>query len=135
MSRFSLATALLSLFLIAGVSRTRANDSTVGPWSYLPVKIPSPLASMSVDMLTLNGNSKQSIILAGGCDSADGNVYIEDIDWAMCPSVTSKVSSFLKFINSLLALVRCVNENHARNHNISSCLSYTHLGLRIRPSP
>ena len=94
MSRYSLATALLYLFTI--VNNAHAHESTKihGPWSYLPEEIPTPLSDMSVDMLTLNGNTEQSIILTGGCDSADGNVYYE-ADWGegfACSSVTSKVS-------------------------------------------
>jgi hypothetical protein len=95
MSRYSLANALL--YLITIVNNARAHESTetdYGPWSYLPVKIPTPLSDMSVDKLTLDGNTEQSIILTGGCDSADGNVYYE-ADWGegfACSSVTSKVS-------------------------------------------
>ena len=101
MSPRSFASALLlSLFLFCTVKNTYANESTVddgpGPWSYLPVKIPTPLSDMSVAiMLTLNdnGNTQQRIILTGGCDSADGHVYFNETDWALCLSISSKVSS------------------------------------------
>lgn len=66
------------------------------------MEIPTPLSDMSVDMLTLNGNTEQSIILTGGCNSADGNVYFE-ADWGegfACSSVTSKVYAFDPIRNS-----------------------------------
>ena len=99
MSRYSLATALLSLFVIVSTASAHEGSSGDpfggGAWSYLPVEMPTPLSDMSVDILSVNGNDKESIILTGGCDSADGNVYSE-ADWGegfACSSVTSKVST------------------------------------------
>ncbi|KAL7427631.1 hypothetical protein ACHAXH_000653 [Discostella pseudostelligera] len=106
MSRYSLATALLSLFVI--VNTASAHEGSTGgafgggAWSYLPVEMPTPLSDMSVDILSVNGNDKESIILTGGCDSADGNVYFE-ADWGegfACSSVTSKVYAFDPIHNS-----------------------------------
>ena len=102
MSRYTLATALLSLFILV-VHYTRAHEGSEidsqggGAWSYLPIEMPSPLSGMSVDVLSLNGNMEQSsIILTGGCDSPDGNVFYE-AEWGegfACSSVTSKVRSY-----------------------------------------
>jgi len=99
MSRYSLATTLLSLFVIVSTASAHEGSSGDpfggGAWSYLPVEMPTPLSDMSVDILSVNGNDKESIILTGGCDSADGNVYFE-ADWGegfACSSVTSKVST------------------------------------------
>ena len=103
MSRYTLATALLSLFILVVVDNTRAHEGSEidsqggGAWSYLPIEMPTPLSDMSVDVISLNGsNMEKSIILTGGCDSPDGNVFYE-AEWGegfACSSVTSKVRSY-----------------------------------------
>ncbi len=96
MSRYTLATALLSLFILV-VDNTRAHEGSEidsqggGAWSYLPIEMPSPLSGMSVDVLSLNGTMEKSIILTGGCDGPDGNVFYDEAEWAVCSSVASKV--------------------------------------------
>ena len=100
MSRYTLATALLSLFILVVVDNTRAHEGSEidsqggGAWSYLPIEMPTPLSGMSVNVISLNGsNMEKSIILTGGCDSPDGNVVYEH-EWGVCASFSSKVRSY-----------------------------------------
>lgn len=106
--RYSLATAFLSSLFVNKVmfSAHAHEDEEFGgsgvdatAWSYLPLHLPTPLSDMSVDILPSSAmtaaatTAKNSIVLAGGCDSADGNVYFE-ADWGegfSCSSISSKV--------------------------------------------
>ena len=97
MSRYSIAlTALLSTIT--------AHLTTADPWSYLSVDIPVSLSDMAVSILTYNpstasadgGNAtttteetKQKIILTGGCTAEDGNVFLGE--YFACLEITDKV--------------------------------------------
>ena len=97
MSRYSIAlTALLSTIT--------AHLTTADPWSYLSVDIPVSLSDMAVSILTYNpaatdgGNSttaeetKQKIILTGGCTAEDGNVFLGE--YFACLEITDKVRHY-----------------------------------------
>eukprot|EP00569_Conticribra_weissflogii_P019562 CAMPEP_0171422604 /NCGR_PEP_ID=MMETSP0881-20121228/1389_1 /TAXON_ID=67004 /ORGANISM="Thalassiosira weissflogii, Strain CCMP1336" /LENGTH=431 /DNA_ID=CAMNT_0011941271 /DNA_START=27 /DNA_END=1322 /DNA_ORIENTATION=- len=59
------------------------------PWSYLPsLSLPSPLSDMSANILN------DQIVLTGGCNATNGNVFLEDPEFGeyfACLSLTDKV--------------------------------------------
>mmetsp|Transcript_25827 Transcript_25827/g.53932 ORF Transcript_25827/g.53932 Transcript_25827/m.53932 type:complete len:436 (-) Transcript_25827:133-1440(-) len=94
MTRFTLATS----FLLATTTTASAQNSDA--WSYLTVTLPTPLSDMSVVTLPESGGddadaAKKRIIITGGCDSPDGNVY-KDVGggYFECASLSDKAYAF-----------------------------------------
>ena len=108
MARYSLATALLTLF----TSQVHGHVDGEEAWAYLPVNLPNPLSDMSIASLTVGGDhqddedndgdrrhldeAKTRFVITGGCDSPDGNVYKEwgEDSWFECGSLTAKAYAF-----------------------------------------
>ncbi len=88
---------MAAALLLLTSSVVRAHEGPdVDAWSYLPVKLDTPLSDMSLTVLSTNstdGEVTKRIIITGGCDSEKGNEYVE-ADWGegfSCFSVTNKV--------------------------------------------
>ena len=97
------------------------NHDNIDAWSYLPVTLPTPLSDMAISVITItkdgevgdgssnstidisgevtdantkDGDVKTRVIITGGCDSPDGNQYVEE-DWGegfACFTLSNKVS-------------------------------------------
>jgi len=120
MVRYNLATALLALLTTKHQTiGAHADGDHSDPdhthhteaWSYLPVTIPAPLSDMAVSVITINtdsgnvtentfvgndDNKKTRIIITGGCNSENGNEYVEE-DWGegfSCFSLSNKAYAF-----------------------------------------
>lgn len=102
MARYSLAAAFLTLLAINAAAQAHEGDEA---WDYIPATIPTTLSDMAVSVLTVGGNtnstdaiSTKRIILTGGCDSPDGNVFV-DVDgvndFFSCFSLSQKVRPML----------------------------------------
>lgn len=101
MARYSLAAAFLALLAINAAAQAHEGDEA---WDYIPATIPTTLSDMAVSVLTVGGNtnstdaiSTKRIILTGGCDSPDGNVFV-DVDgvndFFSCFSLSQKAYAF-----------------------------------------
>lgn len=96
------------------------NDGNLEAWSYIPATLPTALSDMAISVISIsesgtvedigpgdgdvltnttqavatNGNDvKKRIIITGGCDSQDGNTFVEE-DWGegfTCFSLSNKV--------------------------------------------
>lgn len=91
MARYTLAASLL-LPLLARASRSL--DELTDSWQALPVSIPTPLSDMSVAVLPGDGGKR--VVLTGGCDSPDGNQFMEydGEEFFACTSISSKAYAF-----------------------------------------
>mmetsp|Transcript_19554 Transcript_19554/g.26844 ORF Transcript_19554/g.26844 Transcript_19554/m.26844 type:complete len:450 (-) Transcript_19554:117-1466(-) len=64
-------------------------------WDEGDIKMPYPLSDMSANVVSTN--SDKFIVIVGGCDYEDGNVFVEDEtygDFFACFSITDKVLKF-----------------------------------------
>lgn len=94
MVRYSIAASLLAI-LPAVMAHENGEHSDA--WSYLTATLPSPLSDMSVAVLSSGegDDAKKTIVLTGGCDAPDGNVY-KDVYGGIfeCASLSNKVRRF-----------------------------------------
>ena len=115
MARFSLAAVLLSALTPAAAGTHGGED-----WEYLPTKIPTPLSDMGVVALTVGDGdgAKRRIIITGGCDSEDGNVFVEG-GYFVCFSLSQKVCCRNLLFSSAATSVACISpvEPHGAKMN------------------
>lgn len=88
--KFSLAT-----FTLASLASVRAETS----WNVLSdAQLPKPVSDHSSTFVPASGGASAGIYIAGGCDSPNGNTYVDanglELDFFLCESISDELHKF-----------------------------------------